>query len=111
MPTIEVLVEPWTTDVVWQEEVKRCDICDMDTHIRHPDRAATPRCLLCAVLAPHGRVSYQGLPAVAGELLDDRYYLILAEEARDGRGDSPSPAYRAEWRALARRAEGKVGWA
>lgn len=111
MLTIEVLIEPWTTDVIWQETVSRCDVCGHDTHIRHPDLEAATRCLLCAVLAPYGRVSYQGLPTAAGELLDDRYYLLLAEEARDGRDPLSGPPYRAEWRALARRAEGKVGWA
>jgi len=110
VPPIEVLIEPWTADVVWQEEVGRCDVCGHDTHIRQAGLEAVARCLLCAVLAPYGQVSYQGLPAAAEELLDDRYYLILAEETRDDRSSLLGRPYRAEWRALVRRAEGKVGW-
>ena len=99
MRTIHVMFEPWMLELRWNSGPRPCAVCHQKTRMTRIDDGQ-PQCILCRILAPDGELSYCGLVNVAGDLLDDAYFLCLSEEPPvDG------PPYMPEWRALVRRFE------
>ncbi len=94
---IHVMIDPWMLELQWRSGSRACAVCRRMTRMLRIDDGQ-PQCILCRVLAPDGELSYCGLMSVAGDLLDNTYFLYLSEEPPvDG------PPYVSEWRALVRR--------